>query len=261
MRVMEPPADRNYLPCAACGVLTHIDDLDGKPEPTRRGWLSKLWARIVVAYRFRIIRKVPSYLLDDPDGAADWTRLECGRCYGPGYAAAPKPPAEAAIEALQAENAAVKEERDEADRWIHEATKTITGLTAGGSEYFAKRVRGICRADLPFCAQRIRERYAAGHSHIVEAGRARKAAESRVAGLQAEVEKLREALKPFAEAHEAVENICAESCQAGLGDDVKLWISTYGSGGSYPLLEFRDLSRARALFMPLPAPPPSPREA
>jgi hypothetical protein len=52
-------------------------------------------------------------------------------------------------------------ERDlaEADEWIREATKAITNLTAGGSEYFARRVRGVYRADLPFCVQRIRDRF------------------------------------------------------------------------------------------------------
>jgi hypothetical protein len=49
---------KNYFPCHACGRLTHIDDLDGKPEPHNQ---------------------------PDPDGRTDWTRLECGDCYGPGY--------------------------------------------------------------------------------------------------------------------------------------------------------------------------------
>jgi hypothetical protein len=44
--------------CHACGTPTHIDDLDGKPEPHNQ---------------------------PDPEGSTDWTRLECGACYGPGY--------------------------------------------------------------------------------------------------------------------------------------------------------------------------------
>ncbi|WP_316196639.1 hypothetical protein [Bradyrhizobium sp. SZCCHNS3053] len=48
----------DHFPCHSCGTPTHIDDLDGRPEPHNQ---------------------------PDPDGKTDWTRLECGACYGPGY--------------------------------------------------------------------------------------------------------------------------------------------------------------------------------
>lgn len=50
------PAD--FHACHACGVPTHIDLLDAKPDDPA-----------------------------DPDGS-DWTRLECRPCYGPGWAPA-----------------------------------------------------------------------------------------------------------------------------------------------------------------------------
>jgi hypothetical protein len=66
-----------YFPCAKCSKLTHIDDLDGKPEP-RFNWFfyRSLWlwwtGRSHAAF-------------DDPEGNTDWERLECRECYGPGY--------------------------------------------------------------------------------------------------------------------------------------------------------------------------------
>lgn len=42
---------KNHYPCHKCGEMTHIEDLDGKD-----------------------------------DGTGDFTILECGKCYGPGYA-------------------------------------------------------------------------------------------------------------------------------------------------------------------------------
>lgn len=48
-------ADPDVLPCACCGKLTEIDMLDAKPEPG-----------------------------EDPE-TADFTRLECRTCYGPGW--------------------------------------------------------------------------------------------------------------------------------------------------------------------------------
>ena len=50
-------------------------------------------------------------------------------------------------------------ELDELREYAREATKAITGLTAGGSEYFGKRIGDIYTADLPFCVGRIRERF------------------------------------------------------------------------------------------------------
>jgi hypothetical protein len=63
------------------------------------------------------------------------------------------------VNALVAECEDLRRQLAEADDWIREATKAITGLTPGGSEYFGRRVRNVYRADLPFCVQRIRERF------------------------------------------------------------------------------------------------------
>jgi hypothetical protein len=100
-----------------------------------------------------------------------------------------------AADALSQANAradAAEAGRDEADRWIHEATKTITGLTAGGSEYFGRRVRDVYRADLPFCAQRIREKIDHASEWTKQAVRD-KAAEARCAVLARELAEAREA--------------------------------------------------------------------
>lgn len=54
----------------------------------------------------------------------------------------------------------LERERDELSDYAFEATKAITSLTAGGSEYFAGKLSdGRYKADLAFCVQRIRERY------------------------------------------------------------------------------------------------------
>jgi hypothetical protein len=105
--------------------------------------------------------------------------------------------------ALQRQVEEAERERDEADKWIHEATKAITGLTAGGSEYFGRRVRNVYRADLEFCVQRIRERFENGHRLACEAVRERKAAESRLAARDEELKLAREALERIALLDEA----------------------------------------------------------
>lgn len=77
-------SDNDYFPCASCGALTHIDDLDGKPQERRACWpLSRLYALYRWAWLFCSDR--PTSAFDDPEGSTDWTRLECGACYGPGY--------------------------------------------------------------------------------------------------------------------------------------------------------------------------------
>lgn len=54
-----------YFPCRTCGQSTHIDDLDAKPER-------------------RDVRKYGSIGAAGEAGA-DFTRLECRACYGPGW--------------------------------------------------------------------------------------------------------------------------------------------------------------------------------
>lgn len=53
--------------------------------------------------------------------------------------------------------------------YAREATKAITSLTAGGSEYFAGRIGEIYVADLPFCLERIRASKHALHKQLTAA--------------------------------------------------------------------------------------------
>ena len=72
---------------------------------------------------------------------------------------------ETELASLRAEKEELRRERDEARAYAHEATKAITGLTPGGSEYFGKQLwkGGDYTADIPFCVERIRERMADRH--------------------------------------------------------------------------------------------------
>lgn len=67
--------------------------------------------------------------------------------------------------------------------YAHEATKAITGLTVGGSEYFGKQIGDIYTADLPRCVDHIRERMGFKLDAIRAEARAEKA--------EADVEHLR----------------------------------------------------------------------
>lgn len=58
-----------------------------------------------------------------------------------------------------------------------EATKAITNLTGGGSENFIRRGDRYL-ADLPFCVQRIRDRFTSYHEMLLKAVCERKAAEA-----------------------------------------------------------------------------------
>lgn len=85
----------------------------------------------------------------------------------------------------------LERERDEFAAYALAVTKTLTGLTAGGSEYFAGRIGDFYKADLPFCAQRIRERTENLHGIIIQfCDEAKKAREERDAAL-AEIERLK----------------------------------------------------------------------
>ncbi len=57
------------------------------------------------------------------------------------------------------DNAAKDARIKELEEYAREATKAITGLTSGGSEYFGKEIGDVFTADLPYCLERIRERY------------------------------------------------------------------------------------------------------
>lgn len=60
---------------------------------------------------------------------------------------------------LKADNAALTVRVKELEDYAREATKAITGLSGGGSENFGKAIGDLYPADLPFCLERIRDRY------------------------------------------------------------------------------------------------------
>jgi hypothetical protein len=65
--------NRDLIPCDNCGTLTHIDLLDAKPSYlSGPGWRFLSWLRMWLLNR-------AAYK------GADFDRLECKRCYGPGY--------------------------------------------------------------------------------------------------------------------------------------------------------------------------------
>lgn len=57
----------------------------------------------------------------------------------------------------------------ELEDYAREATKAITGLTVGGSEFFGKRIGEIYTADLPYCVEHIRDRDRRNHERLVAA--------------------------------------------------------------------------------------------
>ena len=70
------------------------------------------------------------------------------------------------------------------------ATRTITGLTPGGSEYFAGRIGDIYLADLKRCESIIRAQRETPHKRWKEAKSQAKRLEAEVIELRAEVERL-----------------------------------------------------------------------
>lgn len=62
------------------------------------------------------------------------------------------------LQTLSASNAALEAENEKLRDYARKATATITGLTSGGSEFFAGRIGDMYIADLKFCEKRIRER-------------------------------------------------------------------------------------------------------
>ncbi|QWK79144.1 hypothetical protein [Ochrobactrum sp. BTU1] len=63
-------------------------------------------------------------------------------------------------EALESQLTSQAAQYKDLEDYAREATKAITGLTGGGSEYFGKRIGEVFTADIPFCLERIRGRYA-----------------------------------------------------------------------------------------------------
>lgn len=89
-----------------------------------------------------------------------------------------------------------EKERDEAHEWIKDATTKITGLTAGGSEYFTRHGSAFW-ADIDFCVKRIRERYETSHGQVIKAHKRATTAEAALA-------EARKVIEPFAAAGEVV---------------------------------------------------------
>ena len=112
-------------------------------------------------------------------------------------------------------------ELDELREYAREATKAITGLTAGGSEYFGKRIGDIYTADLPFCVGRIRERFEREADWTRKSMSARKSAEAKLAALVAALLEARATMLSPAGAYEPVINkidaaIALAECRASL---------------------------------------------
>jgi hypothetical protein len=108
-------------------------------------------------------------------------------------------PAQQAREAFEHARHRIRELEEalsEARAWIAEATKTITGLSGGGSENFVRVGSGDgeqYRADLPFCEQRIRGRIGIPLKIAYEWKAKAEAAEARLA--QARADALEEAAR------------------------------------------------------------------
>lgn len=75
-------------------------------------------------------------------------------------------------------------ERDRLRDYASAASKALTGLTPGGSEYFSGKIGDLYVADIPLCVAHIRKRYETAMTHLVKATAA-----------EAALEKAKEALR------------------------------------------------------------------
>ena len=107
-------------------------------------------------------------------------------------------PSDEKLAAIVAGPGELKRERDAFAAYALEITRTLTGLTGGGSENFSGKIGDFYKADLPFCAKRIRDREARVHEMVRKAFREAKDAERERDEARAECERLREALTPSA---------------------------------------------------------------
>jgi len=91
---------------------------------------------------------------------------------------------------------AMRAQRDEAIRLLRQVSLVLESLTPGGSEYIShSKVLDAYYADADACCRFVKEQKADGHKARIEAVDERR----RNAALQAQITRLREALKPFAE--------------------------------------------------------------
>lgn len=98
---------------------------------------------------------------------------------------------------LEAEAAELREKVAGLETALRAHVAALTGLTVGGSEFFGKKLGDIYLADIPYCQEHVRERYASGHAakiELVDANRGRRAAE---AALKEAVR----VIEPFAKQH------------------------------------------------------------
>ncbi len=91
----------------------------------------------------------------------------------------------ATIKALIADYERVRGERDELLNESADLTKALTGLTCGGSEFFVRKGDRYV-ADIAACVNWVRRAKQDAHRMVVEAVKARKAAEDRQALTQGE---------------------------------------------------------------------------
>lgn len=126
--------------------------------------------------------------LGDEDGAVSMTYETAGQALRE---------ASASLSHLSTKLENAERERDALRTYAHEATKAITGLTAGGSEYFGRKIGDIYTADLPFCVQRIRDRFEGEAERLHKALTEKSAAEAKLAEAKALIKDL--------EAHEGAE--------------------------------------------------------
>lgn len=64
-------------------------------------------------------------------------------------------------------------------------TKTLTGLSGGGSEMFDGRIGDMFKADLLRCAERIRDRHAKAHELLIAEKKRAASSQARIAELEA----------------------------------------------------------------------------
>jgi hypothetical protein len=65
--------------------MTHIDELDAKPEPRINGFWHGVARALWLWWRRAWHGQTGDSAWDDPDGNTNWERFECKACYGPGF--------------------------------------------------------------------------------------------------------------------------------------------------------------------------------
>lgn len=83
---MTMPTYEESFPCAKCKTMTHIDDLDAKPEPRTGEYPGQFIVRAIwLWWQYVWFGRQDDSAWDDREGNTDWERFECRKCYGPGF--------------------------------------------------------------------------------------------------------------------------------------------------------------------------------